>query len=160
MILPGDTVPLVAPKMLGTAFIAWRVTSGSAILLDSSVASTKLIAKSANVTVVAVFGNTPVIVRHSRLIPSRFALRFQQSTGVLYYDIPRVRGKASVAVKIRLFDARGRLLKTLQQPALEPGYYHVTLFGGHVTFRSAPLFEVCVMESEGFKKAIAIRCIR
>jgi hypothetical protein len=161
MVAPGDTVPLVAPTTLGAVFTKWMVTGGTAILLDSSVASAKLITKSGNVTVVAVFHDiSAVIVRHSRLIPSRFALRFQQATGVLYYDVPRVEGKASVALKIRLFDARGRLLKAIQQPALEPGYYHVTLFGGHAAIRSAALFEVCVMESEGFKKAITVRCVR
>jgi hypothetical protein len=156
----GDTVPLAAPQIPGEAFISWKVTNGSAVILDTSAASTKVIAKSGNVTVVAVFGNTAVVPRHSRLIPSRFAVRFQQTTGVLYYDVPRVGGKQAVNVKIRLFDARGRMLKAINQPALEPGYYHVALFGGHAALRSAPLFEVCVMESEGFKKSIVMRSVR
>jgi hypothetical protein len=160
-VIPNDTIALVAPQMPGAAFIAWKVTSGSAIILDSSAASTRIVVKSSNVSVVALFGNSAVLPLHQRLIPSRFALRFQQATGVLFYDVPRMGGKQTVNVKIRLFDVRGRLLREIHQPALEPGYYHITLFGGHATtFRSAPLFEICVLESEGFKKAIAIRSVR
>jgi uncharacterized repeat protein (TIGR02543 family) len=161
LIIPGDTVPLIAPTMVGTAFIAWRVAGGLATIIDSSSASTKMVLKSGRVSVVAVFGSTGIVRVSQRIAPARFAMRFQRTTGVLYFDVPRTAGRQFVAIRIRLLDASGRLLREISEPAVGPGYYHVTLTGGHGTAaRLSSMVDICVMESEGFKKAVIIGSVR
>jgi hypothetical protein len=159
LVNPGDTVTLTAPERDGFVFVKWEVSGGSSYLIDSAGPTARVVVSGGNSTVIALYNSTPVIYHRQIAAPSHFALRFQTATGMLMFDVPSIAGKDRVPVRLRLFDVSGRLVMNIVETSVGPGVYKVALFGNG-SRRIANRIAICVMESVGFRRSIAVTVVR
>ena len=150
----GDTVRVTSPKVSGDVFIKWRITAGTAILLDSTAQATKIILTSGNTTLAAIYSkSTSVIGNQGHRIPTAFEISFNPGASSIHIGVPRVAGDLAVPVRVRLFSLRGELIVVLTNKVMQPGYYDLKFAG---IDKLANNWGICNMEANGFCKSVKV----
>ena len=149
----GDTVRVTAPPISGDIFVKWRITVGTAILVDSTAQPAKVVLTSGNATLTAVYDKTTGILNQARSLPTAFDFSCNIGSSSIRIAVPRVAGYSSVTVSVRLYDLTGRLLSVLINKEMQAGYYNLKLAAGN---NSRPTLGICRMETIGFSRAIKI----
>ncbi|NLG18230.1 MAG: InlB B-repeat-containing protein [Fibrobacter sp.] len=144
----GDTIRVTAPTRSSSGFIKWKITTGSAVLLDSTSLSAKVVLTSGDVTLTAVYDPATEILNQAHSLPSAFDFSFNTASFSIQIAVPRVTGYSSVTVCVRLYDLSGRILCERINTELSAGYYNLKLSSGN----NGIMWGICRMDAAGFSK--------
>lgn len=153
----GDTVRATAPAISGAVFVVWRITAGTAALLDSTAQPAKLVLTSGNATLTAVYDVASRVLNRRNSLPTSFDFSYNAGLSSMRMAVPRITGYSSVLVRVRLFDAKGRLLSILVDREMQAGYYDLRLNEGN---SAMPVLGICRMDAKGFSRTVKVMCVK
>jgi len=149
----GDTVRLNAPVVTGCSLVNWRITSGTALLLDSTLSTCRVILQKENVEITAHYSYSTSVLTTARKVPIAFGMSYNGRRGILSYTIPEIPGFSSVPVRIQLLDIQGQNLGCLLNENMRPGYYAVNI---GIQRKTASGIVIGRMESLGHMSTVKI----
>jgi uncharacterized repeat protein (TIGR02543 family) len=149
----GDTIRLSAPVFSGGNFTKWRITAGTAALVDSTASAGKIILTAGNATVMAIYGVATSAATRLRRLPKEFDMTYNAGSSTIKIAVPSKPGLADIPVTVCLYDLRGRLMNILANEEMQPGYYTIKIPGGSGAFTS---WNICRMNARGFSKTVKI----
>ena len=153
----GDTVRVTAPAISGTIFVVWRITAGTAVLVDSTAQPAKVVLTSGNATLTAVYDVPSGVLNRRNSLPTSFDFSYNAGLSSIRIAVPRIAGYSSVPVRVRLFDARGRFLSILVNKEMQAGYYDLRLNEGN---SAMPVWGICRMDAKGFSRTVKAICVK
>jgi uncharacterized repeat protein (TIGR02543 family) len=153
----GDTVQVTAAAISGAIFMVWRITTGTATLVDSTAQPAKVVLTSGNATLTAVYDVASMALNRRNSLPTTFDVSYDARLSSIRIAVPRIAGYSSVAVRVRLFDARGRLLSNLVNKEMQAGYYDLRLNEGN---NAMPVWSICRMDAKGFSRTVTVMCVK
>ncbi len=153
----GDTVRVTAPAISGDIFVVWRITAGTAALVDSTAQPAKLVLTSGDATLTAVYDVASAVLNRRNSLPTSFDFSYNARLSSIRIAVPRIAGYSSVLVRVGLFDAKGRLLSILVDREMQAGYYDLRLNEGK---SAMPVWGICRMDAKGFSRTVKVTCAR
>jgi len=153
----GDTVQVTAPAISGSIFVVWRITAGTAVLVDSTAQTAKVVLTSGNATLTAVYDLATAVLDRRNSTPASFGISYSTGLSSIRIAVPRIAGYSSVLVRVRLFDAKGRLMSTLVNKELQAGYYDLRLNEGN---NAMPVLGICRMDAKGFSNTVKVMNVK
>ncbi|MBN1578110.1 MAG: InlB B-repeat-containing protein [Chitinispirillaceae bacterium] len=153
----GDTVRVTASPISGSIFTKWRITAGTAVLFDSTEQPAKVVLTEGNVTLTAIYELSTGILDRARSLPTAFDLSYSTGSSRIRIAVPRIAGYSGVPVRIRFYDARGRLLSVLVNKEMQAGYHTLTLGSRNNTMAT---WGICRMDANGFSKTVKVMLLK
>ena len=153
LVTHGDTLYLTAPTVTGIVFLKWRITAGTATLLDSTQMSCRVILLSGNATISAMYDRAVSIISPAIRIPTSYGISYNSHTGIITFAIPKATGFSETPVRIRMYDARGQLMGTVFDRRVAPGYYNAS---AGLKGKTAMEMVICRMEATGFSRTVKV----
>jgi hypothetical protein len=150
-------VRVTAPAISGSIFKVWRITAGTAVLVDSSAQPAKVVLTSGNATLTAVYDAASRVLNRRNSLPTSFDFYYNAGLSSIRIAVPRIAGYSSITVRVRLFDARGRLLSILVDREMQAGYYDLRLNVGNTVM---PGWGICRMDAKGFSRTIKVMSVK
>jgi uncharacterized repeat protein (TIGR02543 family) len=150
----GDTVRISAAAISGSVFTKWTITAGTAVLIDSTSQQAKVVLISGNATVTALYDNATMVKKVPSALPAAFNFSYSSKSSMFHIAIPGTAGMGTVPVHIRLFDMRGRLLTTLANLELAPGFYTMIMpQKNRLAYGSCM---ICCIDAKAFCKTVKV----
>ena len=153
----GDTVRVTAPAISGTIFLVWRITAGTAVLVDSTAQPAKVVLTSGNATLTAIYDVASGVLNRRNSLPTSFDFSYIAALSSIRIAVPLIAGYSSVPVRVSFFDARGRLLSILVNKEMQAGYYDLRLNEGN---SAIPVWGICRMDAKGFSRTVKVICVK
>ena len=141
----------------GDIFVVWRITAGTAALVDSTAQPAKLVLTSGDATLTAVYDVASAVLNRRNSLPTSFDFSYNARLSSIRIAVPRIAGYSSVLVRVGLFDAKGRLLSILVDREMQAGYYDLRLNEGK---SAMPVWGICRMDAKGFSRTVKVTCAR
>ena len=155
LITYGDTVHISAPAIAECSLLIWRITSGTALLLDSTQSICYVILQNGDAEISAFYDCVTPVSNSIRKKPTSFNLRCNENR-TIFFSIPVHSNISAIPVNIRIFDIQGRLLGCILNKNMTPGYYNLNL---GIQNKMARGIIMCRMESLEYRKTIKISTI-
>jgi uncharacterized repeat protein (TIGR02543 family) len=149
----GDTVHLTAPSVTGCLFVNWRITSGTALLLDSTQSTCRVILFSGNAAITAFYSYAIPVLNTIKKVPTSFGLSYNGKSKTITFAIPKIQGFSGIPVDIRIYDIKGQLLDCLIDKNMGPGYYTASI---STQGKTAAGIMIGKMESLGYRSTVKI----
>ncbi|MBN1308879.1 MAG: InlB B-repeat-containing protein, partial [Chitinispirillaceae bacterium] len=149
----GDTARVTAPSIPDKIFTKWRITAGTAVLIDETAQPAKVLLTDGDATLTALYEIATGIENRERALPTAFDLSYNVGSSSIRIAVPRLAGNCNVPVRIRLYDARGRLLSILVNKEMQAGYYTLTLSSKNNVM---PTWGICRMDAKKFSKTVKV----